>query len=109
MDEQKISSDLIRGHIDTIILSLLSKGDKYGYEITKLIYDASDGEFELKEATMYSSLKRMEKDEFITSYWGSETQGARRKYYKITLAGKSKYKENKKSWEFIKQLFDKLI
>ena len=63
MDEFKISSDLIRGHIDTIILSLLTKSDKYGYEITRLILEASGGEFELKEATMYSSLKRMEKDD----------------------------------------------
>jgi PadR family transcriptional regulator len=109
MEESKISSDLIRGHIDTIILKLLRDGDKYGYEIGKLISIASEGEFELKEASMYSSLKRLEKDAFIISYWGDETQGARRKYYSITGKGKTKYETNKKSWEYIKQLFDKLI
>ena len=109
MNELKISSDLIRGHIDTFILKLLLKSDKYGYEIGKLISSASEGEFELKEASMYSSLKRLEKDGYIVSYWGDETQGARRKYYKITGDGKIKYKKNKNNWEYIKHLFDKLI
>src|SRR4030095_1766674 len=109
MDESKIPSDLIRGYIDTIILKLLAAGDKYGYEIGKLITTISNGEFELKEATMYSSLKRMEKDGLITSYWGDQTQGARRRYYSITENGKKKYSENRKNWEFIKELFNKLI
>ena len=109
MDESKISSDLIRGHIDTIILKLLNSGEKYGYEIGKLISAASKGEYELKEASMYSSLKRMEQNNLIESYWGDETQGARRKYYKITAKGKAKYIESKKSWESIKKLLDKLI
>src|SRR5687768_8836885 len=82
MTDNKISSDLLRGHTDTIILKLLLDGDKYGYEITKLIQTNSSGEYELKEATMYSSLKRLESDGSITSYWGDETQGGRRRYYR---------------------------
>ncbi len=105
----KISSDLIRGHIDTIILKLLSGGDKYGYEISKSIAAAANGEYELNEATMYSSLKRLEQSGCVTSYWGDETMGGRRKYYKITGDGKKAYAENKKNWEFAKQIIDKLI
>ena len=96
MTDNKISSDLLRGHTDTIILKLLMDGDKYGYEITKLIQTNSRGEYELKEATMYSSLKRLEGDGCINSYWGDETQGGRRKYYQITKTGKQLYSENKK-------------
>lgn len=99
MVDVRISSDLLRGHTDTIILKLLLDGDKYGYEISKLIHSDSDGEYELKEATMYSSLKRLEGDGGITSYWGDETQGGRRKYYSITDKGKETYSENKKNWE----------
>ena len=44
MTENKISADLLRGHTDTIILKLLLDGDKYGYEITKLIQTNSSGE-----------------------------------------------------------------
>lgn len=109
MVDNKISSDLLRGHTDTIILKLLLSGDKYGYEISKLIYSNSRGEYELKEATMYSSLKRLESDGGITSYWGDETQGGRRKYYKITGKGKEIYSENKKNWEYAKYILDQLL
>lgn len=105
----KISSDLIRGHIDTIILKLLMSGDKYGYEISKLVRSGSNGEYELKEATMYSSLKRLEHEGNISSYWGDETQGGRRRYYQITDNGKRTYAENKKNWEYAKQILDNLV
>ncbi len=106
---QKISSDLLRGHTDTMILRLLLDGDKYGYEISKLIHANSNGEYELKEATMYSSLRRLESDGCITSYWGDETQGGRRRYYRITEKGKSLYAENKSNWEYAKRILDHLL
>ena len=109
MTDNKISADLLRGHTDTIILKLLIDGDKYGYEITKLIQTNSGGEYELKEATMYSSLKRLEGDGSITSYWGDETQGGRRKYYQITKKGKQLYAENKSNWEYAKRVLDNLL
>lgn len=109
MTDNKISSDLLRGHTDTIILKLLIDGDKYGYEISKLIQTNSSGEYELKEATMYSSLKRLEADGGITSYWGDETQGGRRKYYSITQKGKQIYFENKNNWDYAKRILDQLL
>jgi PadR family transcriptional regulator PadR len=109
MTDNRISSDLLRGHTDTIILKLLMAGDKYGYEISKLIHTNSSDEYELKEATMYSSLKRLEGDGSITSYWGDETQGGRRKYYRITERGKQIYFENKNNWEYAKRVLDNLL
>jgi len=109
MGDHKISSDLLRGNTDTMILKLLMSGDKYGYEISKLIQSKSGDQYELKEATMYSSLKRLESDGCITSYWGDETQGGRRKYYRITEKGKSTYFENKENWEYAKRILDQLL
>jgi PadR family transcriptional regulator PadR len=109
MTDPKISPDLLRGHTDTMILKLLMDGDKYGYEITKLIYEQSARVYELKEATMYSSLKRLENDACITSYWGDETQGGRRKYYAVTAAGRRLYAENKQNWHAAKQILDQLL
>jgi DNA-binding PadR family transcriptional regulator len=109
MTDNKITSDLLRGHTDTIILKLLMDDDRYGYEISKLIQTKSSGEYELKEATMYSSLKRLEADESITSYWGDETQGGRRKYFRITEKGKSTYANNKSNWEYAKRVLDNLL
>jgi Predicted transcriptional regulators len=109
MVTNKVSSDLLRGHTDTIILKLLISGDKYGYEISKLIHAESNGEYDLKESTMFSSLKRMENDGNVTSYWGDETQGGRRKYYRITEKGKGTYYENRKNWESAKRILDQLL
>lgn len=109
MIDNKLTSDLLRGHTDTMILKLLSGGDKYGYEITKLIYELSGHEYELKEATMYSSLKRLETDGHISSYWGDETQGGRRKYYRITASGQEQYKQNRHNWDYAKKLLEKLL
>ena len=109
MNENQLSSDLLRGHTDTIILGLLMDGDKYGYEITKLVHKRSEFLYKFKEATMYSSLKRLEKDGHITSYWGDETLGGRRKYYHITDSGMGLYGVNKQNWNYSKQIIDKLI
>lgn len=105
----EINSDLIRGHIDTIILKLLSEGDKYGYEISKIINFKTGGKYEIKEATLYSSLKKLEKAQSIISYWGDETQGGRRKYYKITNEGKYILIQNILDWEFTTKIISNLI
>jgi PadR family transcriptional regulator PadR len=109
MIDNKLTSDLLRGHTDTIILKFLMDGDKYGYEITKLVYELSNQEYELKEATMYSSLKRLEQDGSIASYWGDETQGGRRKYYQITASGRERYESNKQNWNYAQQILEKLL
>src|SRR4051812_35308876 len=109
MTNPQLSSDLLRGHTDTIILRLLAGGDKYGYEITKLIYELSGHAYELKEATMYSSLKRLESDGAITSYWGDESQGGRRKYYHITPVGSALYATNKQNWDAAQRILEQLL
>ena len=105
----RISTDLIRGHTDTIILNILRHGDSYGYEIYKTIIALSGRQYELKEATLYSAFRRLEQDDLITSYWGDETQGGRRKYYRITDEGKKLYEQNEKDWDFAKDVLEKLI
>ena len=109
MTDNKISSDLLRGHSDTIILKLLMDGDKYGYQISKLIQTNSGNEYELKEATLYSSVRRLEADGDIEWYWGDESQGGRRKYFRITAKGRATYASNKSNWEYAKRVLDKLL
>lgn len=104
-----ITSDILRGHTETIILKQLLSKDSYGYEINKAIQDLTNHEFELKEATLYSAFRRLENEGLITSYWGDETTGARRRYYMITSEGKKVYQQNRKDWEDAKVLIDSLI
>ncbi len=72
-------------------------------------YEGVKSVAELKEATMYSSVRRLEADGDIEWYWGDESQGGRRKYFRITEKGKSTYANNKSNWEYAKRVLDTLI
>lgn len=109
MRDSSISSDLIRGHIDTIILRILCEGDNYGYEIIKSIQRISEGQYELKEPSLYTSLKRLEGQKLISSYWGDESQGGRRKYYQVTPIGREAYAQSLEAWKVARELIDKLL
>lgn len=107
--EQKISREIIRGHIDAIVLRLLLERDMYGFQIYKTILDKTEGMFELKEPSMYSCLRRLDSLGYIKAYWGDETQGGRRRYYNITESGKAYYFNIRKDWEFARKIIDILI
>jgi len=104
-----IAPDLIRGHTDTIILARLMGGDNYGYEINKSIQQKTGGRYELKEATLYTAFRRLEEAGCISSYWGDELTGARRRYYRITDIGRDTYITLIDDWENAKTMIDKLI
>ena len=104
-----ITSDMLRGHTETIILKSLISGDSYGYEINKAVQEKTKGLYELKEATLYSAFRRLEQGEYIASYWGDENTGARRRYYSITPLGKKLYEENLQEWKEAKAMIEKLI
>lgn len=107
--QMSITADLIRGHTDTIILAKLMERDSYGYEINKAVYNASNQLYELKEATLYTAFKRLEDAGCISSYWGDQSTGARRKYYTITELGKQTYKQKIDEWLEAKRLLDTLL
>ena len=104
-----IASDLIRGHTETIILARLMSADNYGYEINKSIQLKTGGKYELKEATLYTAFRRLEQAGCISSYWGDEQTGARRRYYSITDAGRDMYRNLIREWLAARALIDKLI
>lgn len=104
-----LSADILRGYTDTIILHQLSHGDSYGYQINKNLSALSDGEVELKEATLYTAFRRLETAGLIQSYWGNETSGARRRYYAITEQGLMKLNADLQAWENTKRQLDRLL
>lgn len=104
-----LAADLLRGHTDTIVLAVLRQVDSYGFEIFKRIRDATGGRHEIKEATLYATYRRLEKDGLIEAYWGDESQGGRRKYYRITDAGRAVYRRNVAAWALTRDLIDSLI
>ena len=108
-DSVSITADLIRGHTDTIILAALMSEDSYGYRINKAIRMQTDNEYELKEATLYTAFHRLEEAGCITSYWGNEESGARRRYYAITGEGRSAYRAMMREWQEASGLLEKLM
>lgn len=103
------SSEILRGNTETIILAILMAKDSYGYEIMKTITEGGQGLFAIKDATVYTAFKRMEKDELIVGYWGDEDGGARRKYYRITAKGKDVYRQKVEEWKEIQVVLNNLI
>lgn len=106
----RISSDVIRGYNDTMILYLLWDQPSYGYEISKQIKAMSDEKYCIKETTLYSAFTRMEKNGCITSFDGNNPDtGKRRTYYRITDAGRAYYHEKCAEWQLTKEVVEKFI
>ena len=108
-ENDAFAADLLRGHTDTIVLGTLRSGDRYGFEIYRSIRDAAGGNHEIKEATLYATYRRLERDGLVESYWGDETQGGRRKYYRITDAGRAIYGGNVAAWVATRRIIDSLL
>lgn len=106
-----ISADLIRGHINTIILRTLDERDKYGYEIIDEIEAKSHGQYTLKQPTLYSALKRLESQGYIKAYWKTDevSSGGRRKYFTLTDLGREFSEKNQSEWEYSRTVIDSLI
>lgn len=104
-----ISSDIIRGYNDLIILFLLIRQPSYGYEISKNIREISREKYVIKETTLYSAFTRMEKNGYIESYSSQEGTGKRRTYYRVTPAGLTYYQEKCDEWILTKEVIEKFV
>lgn len=107
--DNSINSDIIRGHIDTIILCALSNEDKNSQEILDYISVKSSDRYELKQATLYSSLKRLETDGFVLAQWKDSSDGGRRRVFHLTDKGRSLIEKNMNEWSFSRSIIDTLI
>ena len=107
--EQTISSDFIRGHIDTIILRSLFSGNKHAFEIAAFIEEKSGNKYEVKQATLYSALKRLEKLKYVKPFWNDAPGGGRRRYFEITPAGKAFADKNLSEWDYSRDVIDQLV
>ena len=108
-NDVEIGKDLIQGHINLIILCLLAEKDRYGYEVYKEVQTRTGGAYELKEPSLYSAFRRLEGDKLISAYWGDESQGGRRKYYRLTAEGKAAHERGLREWNMVKQILDTIL
>lgn len=81
------SKDLVAASAIPLILSILQRGDSYGYAIIQEVRVLSGGEMEWADGMLYPILHRLEKRKLVRSYWGSAESGRKRKYYRLHRAG----------------------
>ena len=106
----EISSDVIRGYNDIIILFLLQGSPSYGYEISKQIKLLSEEKYIIKETTLYSAFTRMEKNGFIESFVDEDMAGGKKRtYYRLTEAGREHYRAKCEEWKLTKEVIEKFI
>ena len=99
---------LVAASSKPIILSILSHGESYGYQVIKNVERLSGGELEWTDAMLYPVLHRMEKDGLIQSEWVVADNGRRRKYYHITEAGQEELEKEKSQWMNVHHALEKL-
>ena len=100
--KDKYESLMKKGVLDMLVLKLLEKEEKYGYQIISELKEKSHDHFRLKEGTLYPILYRLEDDQYVESRW-SEAEGKKvpRKYYVITEEGRKALQEIYSLWENI--------
>lgn len=104
----KISKELAKGSNATLILSVLSDEDMYGYKIVKELEKRSENVFSLKEGTLYPILHALEEGGMVEAYW-VDTQSRKRKYYHITRKGKALLKEKKAEFKVYSNAVSKVL
>lgn len=93
-----LNKELVKGSTSILVLSLLSRMDMYGYQITQVLKEETNYVFEMKEGTLYPLLHGLENEKAIESYWKDAENGKRRKYYHITKYGTKLLQEKKSEW-----------
>ncbi|SNU02417.1 Transcriptional regulator PadR-like family protein [Ruaniaceae bacterium KH17] len=102
-----ISADAIRGYIDIMILSILSREASYAYEIAKTIATISGGHYTIKQTTLYSAVKRLESSGDVSSFEGVSETGKPRTYYQLTDSGRAALAAKCIEWESTKSVVDR--
>ncbi len=103
-----MSKSLVAASTRPMILSLLLKGESYGYRILQDVMSLSGGEIDWSEALLYPVLHRMEKEGVIRSRWKTAGEKRMRKYYGLTELGRLELEAEKQSWLSIHGAFLRL-
>lgn len=103
-----VSKALVAASTKPLILSILTEGENYGYKIIQRVKEISGGKLEWADGMLYPVLHRLSKDGLVSTHWVISDEGRRRKYYKITTAGKKELNTEIKQWMSVHKIFEKL-
>jgi DNA-binding PadR family transcriptional regulator len=97
----EIPKELVAASATPLVLSILSRGDSYGYAIIQRVSELSGGEVVWTDGMLYPILHRLEGQGYVKSYWGESDTGRKRKYYRLMDAGKKALAEQRKQWSVV--------
>jgi transcriptional regulator len=93
-----MDTELLKGTLSLLILSLLTRASMYGYEIAATVHRDTDGAFKWREGSLYPSLHKLQAEGLIAGKWEEKETGRKRRYYHITDKGRSALREKVQSW-----------
>lgn len=103
-----LSKPLIGAALKPLVLSLLAKGPKYGFQITYSARILAGDQVNWSNSKLYPLLHRLEHDGLVESFWRPSTTGPDRKYYQLTKAGHKALSRAKSEWNAMNAIFAKL-
>ncbi len=103
------TSELLRGTLATLVLSVLRRGPLYGYEIAKEIRERTDSVLRLKEGSLYPALHAMEREGLLSAEWQTVERGPSRKYYRLTDRGKVVLTQRRSRWKQFRDAVDAVL
>ncbi len=104
-----MDTELLKGTLSLLILSLLSRKAMYGYEIAATVHRETDGTFTWREGSLYPSLHKMQADGLITGEWEEKETGRKRRYYHITPRGRETLREKLQSWADLSRAVNRIL
>jgi transcriptional regulator len=104
-----MDSELIKGTLSLLILSLLERRAMYGYELAATVKEETQGAFEWKAGSLYPSLHKLEEDGLVRAEWQGKPEGRQRKYYHLTESGKAALAQKIAAWSSISQAVNRVL
>ncbi len=98
MNPTPMLKELVAASSRPMVLSILSGGESYGYEILQQVVALSRGQVEWSDGMLYPVLHRLERDGLVAARWETADSGRQRKYYRLTARGKKRLQEDRSSW-----------
>jgi DNA-binding PadR family transcriptional regulator len=96
-----ISKELVAASSEVLVLSILEKGENYGYEIIRLVRESSQERLQWTDGMLYPVLHRLEERAYVKSVWRTADTGRRRKYYRIQPKGRTALADHKEQWSTV--------
>ncbi len=103
-----VSKELVAASSKPIVLSILARGESYGYEIIKKVRTLSGERLEWTDGMLYPVLHRLERDGLIKGFWRESELGRKRRYYRITTAGEAALSEELEHWSTVNTTLNSL-